>query len=99
MTSYRAAADVFIYIGDLAPVLDAARGALRANGLLAFSTERNQDAETTLRRSMRYAHSAGYVERIATAGGWRIEEQRDATLRREGDDQMAGQIVVLRSPA
>ena len=94
-----AATDVFIYIGDLAPVFDAARGALRAKGLLAFSTERAQDAETTLHRSMRYAHSNGYLERLAAAGGWRIEEQRDAILRREGDHEVTGQIVVLRSPA
>ena len=94
-----AATDVFIYIGDLAPVFDAARGALRAKGLLAFSTERAQDAETTLHRSMRYAHSTGYLERLAAAGGWRIEEQRDAVLRREGDHEVTGQIVVLRSPA
>jgi predicted TPR repeat methyltransferase len=94
-----AATDVFNYIGDLEPVFAAARDALRPGGLLAFSTERDDDAETTLHRGMRYAHSAAYLQRLAAAGAWRIEAQHDVTLRREEGRAVAGQIVVLRSPA
>ena len=92
------AADVLIYMGDLAPALAAARGALRPGGLLAFTTERDDAADTTLHRNMRYTHSAAYLQRLAAAGGWRIEAQDDATLRQEDDLDVAGQIVVLRSP-
>ena len=94
-----AATDVFNYIGDLEPVFAAARDALRPSGLLAFSTERDDDAETTLHRGMRYAHSAAYLQRLAAAGAWRIEAQHDVTLRHEEGRAVAGQIVVLRSPA
>jgi predicted TPR repeat methyltransferase len=91
------ATDVFIYIGDLAPVLAAARAALRPARLLGFTTERGDAAATKLQPNLRYAHSPGYVQELAAAGGWRIEEQRDAILRREKNEDVAGQIIVLRS--
>ena len=91
------ATDVFIYIGDLAPVLAAARAALRPARLLGFSIERGDDAATKLQPNLRYAHSPGYVQGLAAAGDWRIEEQRDVVLRREKNVDVAGQLVVLRS--
>ena len=92
------ATDVFIYIGDLAPVLAAARGALRPNGLLGFSTElSDDDTPMKLHTTLRYTHSAEHLRQLAAAGGWRIEEQRDVALRREKNADVPGQIVVLRS--
>ncbi|MEP6739121.1 MAG: tetratricopeptide repeat protein [Caldimonas sp.] len=91
--------DVFIYIGDLAPVFAGARRALRAGGLFAFSTEAGEGAGVRLQKSLRYAHSATYLERLAAEGGWRTESLTRCVLREERRQDVAGFLVVLRRGA
>jgi predicted TPR repeat methyltransferase len=93
------AADVFIYLGDLAPVFAGAFSALRAGGLFAFSTEIYEAEDIRLMASLRYAHAPAYLARLAEAGGWRVESVREATLRREEGREVRGQLTVLRRPA
>ncbi len=93
-----AATDVFIYFGDLAPVFAATRRTLRPGGLFAFSTELSEDAESQLLGSLRYAHSAAYLARLAEEGGWRLESQSTHVLRQEEQRDVAGQLTVLRRP-
>lgn len=88
--------DVFIYIGDLAPVFTGAHRVLRPGGLFAFSTEVSEGAETHLLASLRYAHSAAYLERIAKETGWSIESVTTQVLREENQQGVSGQIAVLR---
>ncbi len=92
------AADVFIYIGDLEPVFAAVHGALRPDGLFAFSTEASEDADTRLLESLRYAHSAAYLQRLASAGGWVVESIARQVLREEENQEVGGHLTVLRRP-
>ncbi len=69
-----AAADVFIYLGDLRPVFDALRRVLRPGGLCAFTIELARPGETygrshVLRRSLRYAHDEAALQAMASGCG------------------------------
>lgn len=93
------AADVFIYVGDLAGVFAGAHGALRPGGLFAFSTEAGADADICLRGSLRYAHSAAYLQRLAAAAGWRVASMTKHVLRDEDRQGVEGHLTVLCRPA
>ena len=96
-----AAADVFVYLGDLSPVFRAAATALRPGGLFAFSVETTQDAPAEgyrVGRGRRFAHSPAYVRRAAEASGFAECSTAPATLRLEQEMDVQGLIVVLRRP-
>ncbi len=90
------AADVFIYIGDLSGVFAGARGALRAGGLFAFSTEVSEGVDSRLQGSLRYAHSAAYLRRLAAETGWLVESMTRHVLREEDRQGVASNLAVLR---
>jgi predicted TPR repeat methyltransferase len=93
-----AAADVFVYIGDLAEVFRTAAAALRAGGLFAFSVEACADAEGDFRlgATRRYAHSLAYLQRLAAAHGFAVERAQHSVIRKESDQGVDGLLVVLR---
>lgn len=90
------AADVLIYIGDLAPVFDGVRKALRPGGLFACSVETHEGAGFVLQPSRHYAQSLAYVRECAAGHGFVEISVTRVTLRRENDEDIAGAIVVLR---
>ena len=92
------AADVFVYIGDLAEVFRTAAAALRAGGLFAFSVEACADAEGDFRLgpTRRYAHSLAYLQRLAAAHGFAVERAQHSVIRKESDQGVDGLLVVLR---
>jgi predicted TPR repeat methyltransferase len=93
-----AAADVFVYIGDLAPVFQAAAGSLRPGGLLVFSVEVDESAQTyILRQTRRYAHSLNYIRSLAQANALIEVSIRREVLRTEQGKDVEGWIVVLRA--
>jgi predicted TPR repeat methyltransferase len=89
------AADVFVYIGDLAPVFQAVHRALRANGRFCFSVEAGDDADYTLRPSKRYAHSRDYLERLAAATGFTILAVEALTARQENTAPIDALALIL----
>jgi predicted TPR repeat methyltransferase len=89
------AADVMIYFGDLAPLLDAAAHAIRAGGLLAFSIELIPEGTYRLLASGRFAQSVDYVRRLAAPAFAELSCQ-ETTLRWEGAVRVPGQIFVFR---
>ncbi len=91
------AADVFIYVGALAATLSAARSALKPGGLLAFSIEHHDgDGEFRLLASCRYAHTVGYVRRLAGDNGFEVAIERETTIRTEDHVALHGHVYVLR---
>jgi predicted TPR repeat methyltransferase len=90
------AADVFIYVGDLGRTMSAARGALRAGGLLAFSIELCEGSSYRLTSTRRYAHSMAYIHRLAAEHGFAVREARVATLRYERGFPVPFGVVVLQ---
>ncbi|MEW5728943.1 MAG: tetratricopeptide repeat protein [Pseudomonadota bacterium] len=91
------AADVLVYVGELAPVMRAVRGALRPGGRFAFTVERSELADTyVLGPKNRYAHAPRYVAAAGEAEGFTVELMEDAVSRREAGQDVPGLVVVLR---
>jgi predicted TPR repeat methyltransferase len=89
------AADVFVYIGDLAPLFAAVVTALASNGLFAFSVETFEGDGFKLEPTMRFAHSRAYVEATAREAGMRPLLIQPASTRRESGADAPGLICVF----
>lgn len=94
------AADVFVYIGDLAPVFDGVHRALRGGGRFCFSVEAgaDNDADFTLRPSNRYAHTLAYLRRLAADTGFDILAAESLEARQENNAPIAALALVLKKP-
>jgi predicted TPR repeat methyltransferase len=91
------AADVFIYMGALEPVFDQAARVLAPRGVLCFSVEAADDADTcVLRPSLRYAHSARYLRTLASRHGLAVERLTDAPVRDDQQRAVRGLYACLR---
>jgi predicted TPR repeat methyltransferase len=96
------AADVFVYFGELAPVFAAIRGVLPKGGLFACSVEAMDGAARpgaayAITPSNRFVHSLAYIDRLAAAAGFTVEERSDAALRSEHGIDVAGHLVLMRA--
>lgn len=90
------ALEVFNYVGDLRPVLEAASKALAHGGRMVFSVELAGDADDyKLLPAARYAHSARYVSAAAEAAGLRVGESRQIIIRREANQPVAARLFAL----
>ncbi len=79
------AADVFIYIGSLQAVFASVAQVMPAAGVFCFSLEAcDEGVEFTLRPSLRYAHSFGYIQKLAEQYGFEIGATAGGSIR---DDQ------------
>jgi SAM-dependent methyltransferase len=90
------AADVFVYIGDLAPVFQAARHALQPGGLLAFTVQSGPGEGYRLGEDLRFHHSEAYLRRTAGAAGLTVAHLAPCVTRHDGGRPVAGLVAVLR---
>lgn len=92
-----AAADVFVYIGELQPVFEGVARVLQPAGHFAFSVE--EAAHTTpaweLRASSRYAHSEAYLRELAARCGFAVHSVSRTVLRHEQRQPIGGLLVLL----
>ena len=95
------AVDVFVYAGNLEPILRACARVLGPGGLFAFSTERLDDPGESFRlaRTGRYAHSPAYVARAVADAGLRIVRARDAVIRKEDGAPVRGELYAIATGA
>ena len=77
------AADVFMYLDDLAPVLKAAAARAGAVRTLAFSVETHDGDGVILRDTLRYAHGAAHVRAALDAAGLKLVSLDSAATRTE----------------
>ena len=77
------AADVLMYLDDLAPVLKAAAQVLAPSGLIAFSLETHGGDGVILRETLRYAHGAAHVRAALEAGRLTLVSLDSAATRTE----------------
>ena len=93
-------ADTLVYFGDLTAVAQAAAGALRAQGIIAFSLERlpaeGAGPGYRLEEHGRYSHAESYVRRVLAGAGFIPIAIEPATPRNEGGAPVAGLVVVAR---
>ncbi len=90
------AADVFIYVGELSPIFRAVRAALRAGGLFGFSVEAAEQGDFVLLSTLRYAHSIGYLRRLAEQHRFAVELIEPQVIRRDAGADVAGYLAVMR---
>jgi predicted TPR repeat methyltransferase len=92
------ATDVFLYIGDLAGVFRRVRDALRPGGFFGFSVEASEEGDFILRATQRFAHSTGYLRKLAGEHGFVLETIEPGVIRQEDGIDVAGTLAVLRCP-
>ena len=90
------AADVFVYIGDLSAVFAGVRGALRQGGHFTFSVEASEQHDFVLGTSLRYAHSADYLRRLADDHGFALAVIEPTVVRQQDGMDVPGHIAMLR---
>jgi predicted TPR repeat methyltransferase len=90
------AADVFIYVGEVATVFRSARRILEPGGCLAFTVESASEChDIQLLPSLRYAHSEGYIRRIADEAGFTSIRMTKAPIRHEQATPIMGLYIYL----
>ncbi|QLP96269.1 MAG: methyltransferase domain-containing protein [Rhodoblastus sp.] len=90
------AADVFVYLGDLAPVFAASARALAPGGLFAFTTQAIPDGEGwRLLDDLRFGHSADWVAGALAKAGFSARVEVASTRRDRGVD-VPGLLVTAR---
>jgi predicted TPR repeat methyltransferase len=101
------AADVFVYLGKLDELVNQTHRVLRIGGLFAFSVEAleayvgdaaapREQRDYQLNVSGRYAHSVGYLDRLAMDNGFVIESSAATEVRRDKGSPVEGHLVLWR---
>ncbi len=93
------AADVFIYIGDLAAIFAAVGRVLAPQGLFAFSVEGLEGGTYRLQPTGRYAQSLDYLRSLAAQSGLAEQSLERALIRREGRGHAEGWLALFSKTA
>ncbi|OAF10242.1 methyltransferase [Bradyrhizobium centrolobii] len=88
------AADAFVYLSDLAPVLIEAKRVLASGGTLALTSETHDGSGVVLGDGLRYAHSAEYVRGVIGKAGLKLLTLEAASPRNENNEPVRGLVVV-----
>lgn len=88
------AADVFVYIADLAPIARDSARVLKSGGLLAFTVETHAGEGVVLGAGLRYAHAEAVVRAVIADAGLEILLLETVSTRNEADRPVPGLVVV-----
>jgi predicted TPR repeat methyltransferase len=88
------AADVLVYVQDLAVVAAAVRRVLAPGGLFGFTVETHAGDGVLLRESLRYAHGATHVRAALAGAGLKRAHLAEVATRTERGEPVAGLLVV-----
>ncbi|WP_393956579.1 class I SAM-dependent DNA methyltransferase [Methylorubrum sp. POS3] len=95
------AADVFIYLGDLAPALSGIARVLASGGHAVLTVQSPPSSRETgdgpvLGADGRYAHPDAVVRAAAEASGLTVAADLPAAIRRQNRNDVPGRIFILR---
>jgi predicted TPR repeat methyltransferase len=90
------AADVFVYLGALEPVLRATAGALDPGGVLAFTVQSSDTEPFALGPDHRFSHGPAYLRAAAASAGFDLLRLDEASYRSEGGHPVPGLLGLLR---
>ncbi len=90
------AADVFVYVNDLAPIIAGIARILAADGLLAFTVETYYGNDAKLLPTLRYAHGKTYVRRVLADSGLAVAHLAEASVRTEKGVPVVSLVVVAQ---
>jgi predicted TPR repeat methyltransferase len=88
------AADVFVYLFDLAPIAVAVARALRPRGLFGFTVETYAGTGVELGEKLRFRHGAEHVRDAVAAAGLRLFALSPAATRTEAGADVPGLLAV-----
>jgi predicted TPR repeat methyltransferase len=88
------AADVFVYINDLVPVVAAIARVLAPHGLLAFTVETHPGGGAKLLPTLRFAYGEAYLRATIADAGLTLLELAAASIRTENGAPVQGLVVV-----
>jgi predicted TPR repeat methyltransferase len=91
------AADVFVYIGELAPIFQALAGLMDPGGLFCFSSEVCSAGARgfELLPSLRYAHSEPYLRELAQRHGFEVLQLAREPIREDQRQAIDGVFAYL----
>jgi len=93
------ATDVMIYLGDLDNILDLAVRLAAPGAVFAFSVEdAGEESGFCLAQSLRYAHSAAYVEAVCGRFGFDIRGSEPTVIREDNGAPVSGMLFVAQLP-
>jgi predicted TPR repeat methyltransferase len=92
------AADVFVYVADLAPIARETARVLKSGGLLAFTVETHPGQGVVLGSGLRYAHAERVVRDVLAVAGLDILLLEAVSTRNEADRPVPGLVVVAGKP-
>jgi predicted TPR repeat methyltransferase len=90
------AADVFVYLNDLAPAMAAIARVLAPAGIVAFTVERHAGHGVKLLPTLRYAHAETYVRETLGAAGLAVAHLAETPVRSEKGVPVDGLVVVAQ---
>jgi len=90
--------DVFVYFGNLNPIIRSASSCLVRGGMISFSVEKLEDDSTAYRLfpSGRYAHSQRYIRDCLKRHGLTFIEKTEAVIRKQSGEEVEGLLIVAR---
>jgi predicted TPR repeat methyltransferase len=88
------AADAFVYLSDLSPVLSQVRRVLTPGGLIAFTLETHSGDGVVVGEGLRYAHGGEYVRKAVESSGLKLAKLEQASPRSEDNEPVRGLVVV-----
>ena len=87
-------ADVFVYLGDLKPILAAVARVLAADGIFAFTVETHAGDDVRIGEKLRYAHGAAHVRAAFAEAGLTLLEFAEVSTRLENNRPVPGLLAV-----
>jgi predicted TPR repeat methyltransferase len=91
------AADVFVYINDLIPVLAAVARVLASGGFFAFTVETHSGNGVKLLPTLRYAHGEPHIRRALKDAGLALASLSEVSLRSEKGVPVDSLVVVAQA--
>lgn len=90
--------DVFVYFGNLHPIIGSIASALSDDGLLAFSVENLKDSSDSYRlfSTGRYAHSRHYISKCLEEYGLELLAETETDIRKQSGNQVKGLLFVAK---
>ena len=88
------AADVMVYVHDMAPLLTEVARVLTSGGLFAFTVESHAGEGVMLGEGLRYAYGEACVRALIASAGLTLDRLQSASSRTESGAQVAGLVVV-----
>lgn len=92
-----AAADVFVYNGDLDALFAATKKALAAEGYLSFSLEITDGNDYFLAKSGRFHHSQQYIKKLIKTHDFKLLDYQQANTRMQHHQAAMGGLYLLQT--